>query len=351
MQYAQANADGSGMFYCPCKMCKCRSDMHRFPFDTVWDHLKSNGFWERYTCWIYHGETSSRPHDHGQFYQTGSTSNDPTTAFINDMFPHDSGVCLERQHIPQAPLQAVPRGVNTAGIAKYNRLIAFQQTPLCPGHEKTVLQCVMEVMHIKVDTKSTVTAVDRYLQYAASLLPDGHRHPTTHHKVRRILRDLGLSYIKIHACRYDCVLFWGKDADGNDLEGLHRCPVCGTDRYKRTPAGNRKPVKVGPGGRKLNPFSFLSLFFPEFSPPPPPPSSPLAGNPLPSSVIVRPAQTTDPVSFEPRHPLVLTRLKSKPAMSPIERNPSEMPTVISPELPPPVTIARDFWFILQPSSR
>ncbi|KAL6196592.1 hypothetical protein ACLB2K_032206 [Fragaria x ananassa] len=198
MQYAQANADGSGMFYCPCKMCKCRSDMHRFPFDTVWDHLKSNGFWERYTCWIYHGETSSRPHDHGQFYQTGSTSNDPTTAFINDMFPHDSGVCPERQDIPQAPMQAVPRGVNNAGIAKYNRLIAFQQTPLCPGHEKIVLQCVMEVMHIKVDTKSTVTAVDRYLQYAASLLPDGHRHPTTHHKVRRILRDLGLSYIKIH---------------------------------------------------------------------------------------------------------------------------------------------------------
>ncbi|KAL6189090.1 hypothetical protein ACLB2K_040480 [Fragaria x ananassa] len=243
MQYAQGNADGSGMFYCPCKMCKCRSDMHRFPLGTVWDHLKSNGFWERYTCWIYHGETSSRPHDHGQFDETGSTSNDPTTTFINDMFPHDSGVCPERQHIPQAPMQAVPRGVNTAGIAKYNRLIAFQQTPLCPGHEKTVLQCVMEVMHIKVDTKSTVTAVDRYLQYAASLLPDGHRHPTTHHKVRLILRDLGLSYIKIHACRYDCVLFWGKDADGNDLEGLHRCPVCGTDRYKGTPAGNRKPVK------------------------------------------------------------------------------------------------------------
>ncbi|KAL6224489.1 hypothetical protein ACLB2K_003344 [Fragaria x ananassa] len=187
MQYAQGNADGSGMFYCPCKMCKCRSDMHRFPLGTVWDHLKSNGFWERYTCWIYHGETSSRPHDHGQFDETGSTSNDPTTTFINDMFPHDSGVCPERQHIPQAPMQAVPRGVNTAGIAKYNRLIAFQQTPLCPGHEKTVLQCVMEVMHIKVDTKSTVTAVDMYLQYAASLLPDGHRHPTTHHKMQTVM--------------------------------------------------------------------------------------------------------------------------------------------------------------------
>ncbi|KAL6196264.1 hypothetical protein ACLB2K_031879 [Fragaria x ananassa] len=34
MQYVQANADGSDMFYSPCKMRKCRNDMHRFPFDT-----------------------------------------------------------------------------------------------------------------------------------------------------------------------------------------------------------------------------------------------------------------------------------------------------------------------------
>ncbi|KAL6134816.1 hypothetical protein ACLB2K_067044 [Fragaria x ananassa] len=84
MQYAQGNADGSGMFYCPCKMCKCRSDMHRFPL--------------------------------GTFDETGSTSNDPTTTFINDMFPHDSGVCPERQHIPQAPMQAVPRVYPTCTV-------------------------------------------------------------------------------------------------------------------------------------------------------------------------------------------------------------------------------------------
>ncbi|KAL6206484.1 hypothetical protein ACLB2K_023732 [Fragaria x ananassa] len=102
----------------------------------------------------------------------------------------------------------------------------------------------MDVMRIKVETKSTVKAVDEYLQYTASMLPNGHRLPTTHRKVRCILKDLGLSYIKIHACRYDCVLFWGKDPEGNDLGGLHACPVCHTDRYKLTPAGNRKPVKV-----------------------------------------------------------------------------------------------------------
>ena len=48
----------------------------------------------------------------------------------------------------------------------------------------------------------------------------------------------------MHACPYDCVLFWGQDAEGNDLAGLDTCPVCHSKRYKVTPTGNRKPVKV-----------------------------------------------------------------------------------------------------------
>ncbi|KAL6538750.1 hypothetical protein OROGR_012738 [Orobanche gracilis] len=37
-----------------------------------------------------------------------------------------------------------------------------------------------------------------------NMLPEGHRLPNTHVKIRRILKDLGFSYIKIHVCRYDC---------------------------------------------------------------------------------------------------------------------------------------------------
>jgi hypothetical protein len=110
---------------------------------------------------------------------------------------------------------------------------------LYDGCSKTVLECVMGVMQLKTENKMTVKAVDSWLKWTASLLPHGHRLPTTHHKVRHILKDLGLSYIKIHACRYDCVLFWGKD-----LEDLEACPVCFTERYKLTPAGNQKAVKI-----------------------------------------------------------------------------------------------------------
>ncbi|KAL6222966.1 hypothetical protein ACLB2K_006356 [Fragaria x ananassa] len=183
LEYALANATGNTIFYCPCTKCQCHSDMHRFAIDKVWQHLKSNGFWEKYTCWLYHGETSTGgPHNHGQFSEMGSTSNDPTTAFINDMFPYESGVCAQGQYMSEL-VQPFPRAVNTAGIHKYNKLLAFQQTPMYPGCQNTVLESVMDVMKIKFETKSTVKAVDNYLQYTASMLPHGHRLLTTHHKV------------------------------------------------------------------------------------------------------------------------------------------------------------------------
>ena len=247
MTFAEANARATGatIIYCPCNDCKCASQRHRFSPKTVLKHIRSKGFWTDYRVWIYHGEPSSgAPYDHGQFEAgSSSTSYDPTTAFINDWYPRESGVYPEADQYMHDPVQPVPQ-VNTAGIEKYNRLIALQQTPVCSSSEKTVLESVMEVMKIKVETKATVRQVDKFLEYTNSFLEEGYRNLTNHRKVRTILKGLGLSYIKIHACIYDCVLFWGNDAEGNDLAGLDACPVCGSDRYKLTPAGNRKPVKV-----------------------------------------------------------------------------------------------------------
>ena len=94
------------------------------------------------------------------------------------------------------PVQPFPRAVNTAGIEKYNKLLAFQQTPVYPGCQKTVLESVMDVMRIKVETKSTVKAVDEYLQYTASMLPNGHRLPTTHRKVQKGMTLVALTHVR-----------------------------------------------------------------------------------------------------------------------------------------------------------
>ena len=43
---------------------------------------------------------------------------------------------------------------------------------------------------------------------------------------KKIIKDLGLGYEKIHACPNDCMLFWKENAN------LDACPHCEESRWK-----------------------------------------------------------------------------------------------------------------------
>ncbi|KAA0048683.1 putative transposase [Cucumis melo var. makuwa] len=57
--------------------------------------------------------------------------------------------------------------------------------------------------------------------------------PSSFYETKRKLRDLGLGYETIHACKYDCVLYWKEFAD------LQHCHTCGEARYKEGSADMR----------------------------------------------------------------------------------------------------------------
>ncbi|KAA0050361.1 uncharacterized protein E6C27_scaffold88G00930 [Cucumis melo var. makuwa] len=57
--------------------------------------------------------------------------------------------------------------------------------------------------------------------------------PSSFYEAKRKLRDLGLGYETIHACKYDFVLYWKEFAD------LQHCPTCGEARYKEGSADMR----------------------------------------------------------------------------------------------------------------
>ena len=44
--------------------------------------------------------------------------------------------------------------------------------------------------------------------------------------MKKMLRDIGLGWEKIDACKHDCALFWKEN------EHLERCPMCDESRYK-----------------------------------------------------------------------------------------------------------------------
>ncbi|KAA0063910.1 uncharacterized protein E5676_scaffold1827G00430 [Cucumis melo var. makuwa] len=50
--------------------------------------------------------------------------------------------------------------------------------------------------------------------------------PSSFYEAKRKLRDLVLGYETIHACKYDCVLYW------KEFANLQHCPTCGEAKYK-----------------------------------------------------------------------------------------------------------------------
>ncbi|KAH0715008.1 hypothetical protein KY284_007913 [Solanum tuberosum] len=50
--------------------------------------------------------------------------------------------------------------------------------------------------------------------------------PESFYKAKKVIKDLGLHYEKIHACTNNCMLFW------NDTAKLDKCSVCGSSRWK-----------------------------------------------------------------------------------------------------------------------
>lgn len=44
--------------------------------------------------------------------------------------------------------------------------------------------------------------------------------PKSYYETKKTLRDLGLGYTCIHACKNDCMLFWKEN------ENIEICPQC-----------------------------------------------------------------------------------------------------------------------------
>jgi hypothetical protein len=65
------------------------------------------------------------------------------------------------------------------------------------------------------------------LEFVNQLLPnDGEALPNNTYQAKKFLRDMGLRYEKIPACRNDCMLFW---KDNKDLDS---CLKCGQFKWK-----------------------------------------------------------------------------------------------------------------------
>ena len=208
---------------CPCQQCL---NVRFQDLVTVEQHLIRYGFSSSYNRWIHHGENVG-----GVSLAETSMCNDRDGCVVNDNYVDDDIIAalndmhaLINKEVDLNEATSNDMGKNDENI-DYLFGKAYQE--LYPGCTKlSALTFLVKLMHIKVLNGWSNKSFDMLLELLLDAFPDGAKIPKSHYDAKKMLRDFGLGYDSIHACKYDFVLFWKEN------EKLHNCPVCGEPRYK-----------------------------------------------------------------------------------------------------------------------
>ena len=84
----------------------------------------------------------------------------------------------------------------------------------------SALTFLVKLMHVKVLNFWSDNSFYMLLQVLVDAFPKGLNIPKTYYDAKKMLRELGLGYNSIHACKYYCALFWKEN------QTLNKCPMC-----------------------------------------------------------------------------------------------------------------------------
>ena len=212
--------------HCPCRDCQNA----RFnDLLTIECHLIRFGFSRSYQRWIFHGEEPKcLPNEQNGVsidVEMADTIDDKVIDALNDACrPADQDINLEE----------------SPSHGNFENLFNKANKELYPGCRKfSALTFLVKLMHVKGLNYWSDKSFDMLLQLLIDTFPEGSNIPKTYYDAKKMLRELGLGYNSIYACKYDCALFWKEN------ETLDKCPVCDEPRYKLCHGkGKKVPHKV-----------------------------------------------------------------------------------------------------------
>ena len=226
-----------GTAACPCSRCVC---MVYRPRSVVQIHLLNRGFDESF---IREGEGSDVGL-HNEIVQPADVEvhNDiPVAADVhvyNEATPPETAVDNEEDAQSDGYgatnlVRSLIRGAIHGEIRDTNeqpnehvkiffKLLQEAEKELYPGcSDATKVSFIVQLFQLKCMYGISNRALEGVLNLFSLVLPKGHCIPDTMEKVQRVVRDLGLDYVKIDACEKNCVLFWKENAN------MDTCPKCG----------------------------------------------------------------------------------------------------------------------------
>ncbi|KAF7131579.1 hypothetical protein RHSIM_Rhsim09G0057000 [Rhododendron simsii] len=243
VDFAVTNLGSDDQIRCPC--LKCMNVERHFSIVVAF-HLIQNGIAPSYKTWVHHGETipmnqqfvsneSRQPSGEsvgGGVAVDEQENQDDLERLVNDYYA--AAIMNDEE------LDELPDNVETENVRNFDKLMKDAHQELYPGCKFTLLSFVIKLLHVKVLNKWSNKSFDALLGLLKELLPTSDQDiPGNIYEAKKFLRDLGLGYVPIHACKNDCALFWKENAD------LEKCPVCEEPRYKLDDGKGKKiPHKI-----------------------------------------------------------------------------------------------------------
>ncbi|CAM8902812.1 unnamed protein product [Rhodiola kirilowii] len=218
---------------CPCRKCKLHkggitsAEMHQY--------LIVNGMMSDYTTWLLHGEREEFISQNGEGTSSHGSGGlhymNSTMDFLHDTFHFGDRHGTFGTHMMNEDVELDSAGKDA--YEKYCRLLVEAQRPLYDGSKKTVLELILKAMQAKVECRWSDKSFNKHLELFRDALPSENNYPETYGDVKKILKNLGLTYETIHACEYGCVLYY------KEFSELEYCPVCHEPRYANSEGGNK----------------------------------------------------------------------------------------------------------------
>nr|XP_017216852.1 PREDICTED: uncharacterized protein LOC108194417 [Daucus carota subsp. sativus] len=221
-----------------CKFCGASSNRFWISPDNVYEHLVFNGPCPSFSNWIFEVSTDKfrKPDDVGM---------------------DDSDMCIGLGDDFDEMIRNEGRarnGMNKAAKDFY-KLVQEGKQPLFPGSENfTQLGFIVRLYQLKCSHGFTESAFSGILQLLKEAFPNVNL-PSYFSVAKKMIRDLGLDYEKIHACPNDCMLYWSENKDEI------KCKFCGASRWVVPKKDNRAPfsTKVQENSSKI-PAKVLRYF-------------------------------------------------------------------------------------------
>ncbi|XP_060210553.1 uncharacterized protein LOC132637491 [Lycium barbarum] len=240
LDYAFTRLGEPQLIRCPCIKCGNATSRTRV---VVRSHLIVHGIIPGYTLWYHHGERSGEAQPDSEFIHENDIEDgdgeDEIHGILRDLYYN--GDNMNNSGEEERNIEA----------KRFYKLLEDFEMPLYESAKVSKVSTLVKLLHIKSIghwSNESFTMLLKFLK--EDLLLDGTNLPNSCYEAKKVIRDLGLSYKKVDACKNDCMLYW---KDDNCLES---CKVCGASRWKEDKHSGETKFKSG----KKIPYKILRYF-------------------------------------------------------------------------------------------